>query len=109
MRDSRGYRLMIDANKQWLQDNPDADESVKSEINKKIKTYTFLAEIDKEMLYDLVASQSFSKIMKGYILKLIDSVDMAKRTRISLIYQMEQIMSKTTPAEAEEYYKDFTE
>ena len=47
--------------------------------------------------------------MKGYILKLIDSVDMAKRTRISLIYQMEQIMSKTTPAEAEEYYKDFIE
>ena len=103
----QGYRMKIIQCSDWLRQNPDADDQEKKRVQAQLKAYTFLADNEKDVCYELFTDPVFSSIIKGYILMLIDSVDMAKRTRTSLIYQMEKCLTANNPIQVEKYYDNY--
>lgn len=101
------YRAKVIQCTDWLRENPNAEDQEKRKVNARLKAYTFLSENNEEVCYELLNSPLFGSVVKGYMLMLIDSVDMAKRTRGSLVSQLEECLTENSPAEAKKYYDEY--
>lgn len=101
-----GYQIHSQTYKDYLEKHPEEPEEVKAGMQRKIKALDFLADCTEEERLELFNSTAFNDVVKGYVKRACDNLELEEDTRRELLNELRYLFDTMTADQAEDYYNN---
>lgn len=98
-----GYTLQADSYEQFLKQHPKMDTDVKEDLQRKIKVFRIMADLNEKEKYEFFTSGAYNEVCKGYFRKAMENCKLNTKTINEVLEEFRWLIDTVGAEEASKF------